>query len=200
MRRAEQMRWLVEHQSSGGSAFASGRSRAPRTTAVLLLLLAAHTLSWVGCGGEDDRASAPVGGGNGDRDGGLDAGDGGGDAADAAPDADDDFGFEELGVPDAAADSGADSRVPELPDEFACGQARWGDGAHCDCGCLVQDPDCDDGEGCTEASCEAAGCDVRHDDTGAAIKPASYTCDDATFDSLDGCDCGCGAIDPDCIG
>jgi hypothetical protein len=164
-------------------------------------VLAVHTLSWVGCGGEDG-APPPPGGGDGDgtRDGGLDAGDGGGDAADAAPDADGDFGFEELGLPDAATDSGADSHVPDPPDEFACGQERWGDGAHCDCGCLVQDPDCVGGEGCTEASCEAAGCDVRHDASGAAIRPDSYTCDEATFDALDGCDCGCGAIDPDCIG
>src|SRR5690349_12338378 len=129
MRRAQQMGWRGEHQSSGEAAFASFRSRAARSTSVLLVLAAVHTLSWVGCGGGDD--TAPVvgqGDGDGDRDGSTDAGDDGGEAADAAPDAD--FGFEELDVPDAAADSGTDSRVPDQPDEFACGEERWGDGAH----------------------------------------------------------------------
>lgn len=161
-------------------------------------MVAVHTLLWVGCDGGEDAPPVAPGGGDGDRDGGLDAGEDGGGAADASPDADDDFGFGELDVPDAGADSGVDARVPDA--EFACGDERWNDGAHCDCGCLVADPDCAAGEGCTEASCEAGGCDVRHDATGAAIRPDDYSCDEATFDALDGCDCGCGAIDPDCIG
>jgi len=163
-------------------------------------LLAFHTLSWVGCAGDEKPSFA---GSPGDRDGGLDAGDvdgGDGDAADAATDADADFGFGELDVPDAGpVDAGTDSRVPEMPDEFSCGEDRWDDGAHCDCGCLVADPDCAGGEGCTAASCEADGCDVRHDEGGAAIRPVAYSCDEATFGTLDGCDCGCDAIDPDCL-
>jgi hypothetical protein len=163
-------------------------------------LLAVHTLSWGGCAGEDGKPPLAPGDGDGDQDGGPDAGDGDGGAADAATDADADFGFGELDVPDAAVDAGTDARMPELPDEFSCGEERWDDGAHCDCGCLVADPDCGEGEGCTAASCEADGCDVRHDASGAAILPDAYSCAEATFDSLDGCDCGCDAIDPDCIG
>jgi hypothetical protein len=164
-----------------------------------LVLVTLLTLFGGACGGDDVVPTTSVG----DADGGArDSGDADGDvmeAADAAADADADFGFGELDAPEPA-DAGTDSTVPDPPAEFSCNEERWGDGAHCDCGCLAEDPDCAGREACTEPSCEADGCDVRHDETGAAIMPADYGCDEATFDSLDGCDCGCGAIDPDCIG
>lgn len=170
----------------------------PAPALSLTLLLG---FGWVGCGGEGSNAPAiSAGGTGGARDGG--AGSGGGDASagDAAvPDADGDLSFDELHVPEPA-DAGTDASTPARPEDFACGEERWGDGAHCDCGCLVADPDCAGRAGCTEPGCEAPGCDVRHDASGAAIRPTAYTCAPSTFDALDGCDCGCGAIDPDCIG
>jgi hypothetical protein len=30
--------------------------------------------------------------------------------------------------------------------------------------------------------------------------PPEWTCDASYYDALDGCDCGCGAVDPDCGG
>jgi len=83
------------------------------------------------------------------------------------------------------------------PGLFTCGPARFGDGRRCDCGCGRADPDCGGG-GCEEAGCDADGCDVRHDATGKALAPAGYVCAASSYGAQDGCDCGCGAIDPDC--
>jgi hypothetical protein len=160
-------------------------------------------LGLAACGGDDAPPAGTVGTGEG---GVRDSGDG--DAPrDAAmdgsePSIDGDFGFEELALPDASdeADAG-DASVPlDPPEEWSCDEARYADGAHCDCGCNTPDPDCADEAACTEGSCEAEGCDVRHDDDGNALRPDAYSCDAETFASLDGCDCGCGAIDPDCVG
>jgi len=166
----------------------------PQLVLIALLALASA------CGG-DDTPMGPPGGGSGsnDNDGGDRDASAADAASDAASDADADFGFEELDVPEPA-DASTDSAIPDPPDELSCHEERWGDGEHCDCGCTVADPDCAGRDACTEPGCDADGCDVRHDESGAAIMPESYTCDEATFDALDGCDCGCGAIDPDCIG
>lgn len=200
MRRAEETRWLVEHRRSGSSAPSRSTTRRALSRSGPLVVALLLTLAWDGCGGDDTGRSSSVGGRNGgsSRDGG--GGEGGTGAVDGGPDAQDpDFGFDELGVPNRV-DAGADSSIPDPPATFNCGAERWGDGAHCDCGCLAADPDCEGREACIEAGCQAADCDVRHDEAGAAIRPDSYTCGASTFDSLDGCDCGCGAIDPDCVG
>jgi hypothetical protein len=80
---------------------------------------------------------------------------------------------------------------------FTCGDEAYADGALCDCGCGAADPDCG-GAGCAEPDCTEAACQVRHDAAGQAIHPAEWTCASAAFDAADGCDCGCGATDPDC--
>lgn len=70
----------------------------------------------------------------------------------------------------------------------------------CDCGCGAPDPDCL-GRGCTTASCRAQSCDRCHDDTNAVIgcqAPVEWLCERGIYYGNDGCDCGCGAIDPDC--
>jgi hypothetical protein len=200
MRRREQTGWLEERRSSGGGASHQRVDRRAQKRVGALVLVTLLTLCWGACADEDGSPSiVRTGDGGGARDGGG-GGVGGSHVVDGGPDASDsDFGFEELDVPDDV-DAGTDSSVPDRPDEFSCGAERWADGAHCDCGCVVADPDCAGREACSEADCEAAGCDVRHDETGAALRPESYSCEAATFDALDGCDCGCGAIDPDCIG
>jgi hypothetical protein len=85
------------------------------------------------------------------------------------------------------------------PGSWTCDAKRYADGSSCDCGCGRRDPDCGDA-GCVEASCSAQGCDVRYDGHGKAIRPDTFTCDTSSYASSDGCDCGCGAPDPDCHG
>lgn len=85
------------------------------------------------------------------------------------------------------------------PGAWTCKAAAFKDGELCHCGCGLADPDCGD-DGCADGDCAADGCDVRHDDEGVAIRPDSWSCPAEDFAAEDGCDCGCGAVDPDCAG
>jgi hypothetical protein len=79
-----------------------------------------------------------------------------------------------------------------------CNLEYYGIDGLCDCGCGMHDPDCGDG-GCTEAGCSGPACEVCHDDTSMAVCD-SWHCDAALFGAggSAACDCGCGALDPDC--
>jgi hypothetical protein len=97
------------------------------------------------------------------------------------------------------------------PDDWTCGpQSRMNDSL-CDCGCGIPDPDCD-GSGCTEPGCRKVACDTRNgcgdfvtadNDDCSSINPSAltqdWTCAWDHYGSGDGCDCGCGTIDPDCL-
>lgn len=91
------------------------------------------------------------------------------------------------------------------PNDWTCDPSEMND-ASCDCGCGIPDPTCHD-EGCTTPGCRTSACDVRHgcgpgvtsaEDTCAGSLPAKWKCPWAKYGSGDGCDCGCGLIDPDC--
>ncbi len=93
----------------------------------------------------------------------------------------------------------AAGRTVPCPGSWTCPPERFADGSRCDCGCGRADPDCGDG-GCGEAGCDAEACELRHDADGDAIRPDAWGCEASRYDSGDGCDCGCGAPDPDCVG
>jgi hypothetical protein len=72
----------------------------------------------------------------------------------------------------------------------------------CDCGCGAADDACG-GSGCSEPGCWRAKCSIRHDASGAVLNDMfppfnGWTCPAAAWGGGDGCDCGCGAVDPDC--
>lgn len=81
------------------------------------------------------------------------------------------------------------------PPEWTCPPGWWNAREGCDCECGARDPDCDVpgqrvyrcGDGQT---CDAAG--HCADGEGAWFCPESY------YGTRDGCDCECGAYDPDC--
>jgi hypothetical protein len=79
----------------------------------------------------------------------------------------------------------------------SCTLEYYGIDGLCDCGCGALDPDCGPDEGCTENGCNAPGCEVCHGNNALAAC-REWTCDEGAFGSGDGCDCGCGARDPDC--
>jgi len=83
-----------------------------------------------------------------------------------------------------------------VPAAWTCNDAFYDDNGGCDCGCGAVDPDCDR-PGQTLYGCPtgATGC---NNDAECSIVPSSWTCTKAFYDALDGCDCGCGAYDPDC--
>ena len=88
------------------------------------------------------------------------------------------------------------------PSEWTCDLMEYGDST-CDCGCGAQDDDCS-GTGCTTPNCVVADCVFCHDNQGrffncdAGAPDPSWTCDPAVWGDTMACDCGCGAMDPDC--
>jgi len=89
---------------------------------------------------------------------------------------------------------------------WTCGFAAYDDGDVCDCGCGVADPDCPDS---SRDSCDASGCGPGHniddDDPTGCVENADlqgarpgWWCPTAWYAADDGCDCGCGLVDPDC--
>jgi hypothetical protein len=106
---------------------------------------------------------------------------------------------EEQGQDDEGDDEGDQDDDDEAP---AC-TSYLGVDDGCDCGC-GEDADCG-GNGCTEPGCDTLSCQYCYDADGEAITclhkqpPAEWTCNAAYFDdTFDDCDCGCGAMDPDC--
>ena len=80
---------------------------------------------------------------------------------------------------------------------WTCEASYFGAGDGCDCGCGALDPDCEDPTqqlfNCAAGElCSAQG----------TCAPASagedWTCEPSYFAANDGCDCSCGAFDPDC--
>ncbi|MBI5510205.1 MAG: hypothetical protein HY903_15720 [Deltaproteobacteria bacterium] len=87
---------------------------------------------------------------------------------------------------------------PPRPSGWTCGSGLWGDGA-CDCGCGVEDYECYLGS-CTTPGCVSNVCDVCHDGPSViACTPGGWLCSQAEFQDFS-CDCGCGIVDPSCIG
>jgi hypothetical protein len=103
------------------------------------------------------------------------------------------------------ADGGAlDDMYPPF-NGWRCPAAAWGGGDGCDCGCGAIDPDCKSSHSCAGALCNASECSKCHDQTGRSVPCAdelasAWTCEAQRYGSGDGCDCGCGAADPDCAG
>ncbi|MBI2897256.1 MAG: hypothetical protein HYY06_27105 [Deltaproteobacteria bacterium] len=87
--------------------------------------------------------------------------------------------------------------------EWTCDPAWEGAGDGCDCGCGRPDPDCGR-EGCEGPDCcgvdACDGCDYCWPTTGVCTEGelAAWTCSPTYFGTGDGCDCGCGIVDPDC--
>jgi hypothetical protein len=92
----------------------------------------------------------------------------------------------------------------QIPAKWTCDGATYGDGT-CNCGCGVVDVDCPDA---TDASCETCdgsscspfgGCAVEPDDNAHCPNPpGAWTCSPRLYHDGVRCDCGCGAVDPDC--
>ncbi|MDD9970757.1 MAG: hypothetical protein OXR73_31260 [Myxococcales bacterium] len=67
----------------------------------------------------------------------------------------------------------------------------------CDCGCREPDPECSGGA-CVGPGCSASACGVCHAADGSSIRCQDWSCSFEQQGGADGCNCGCGAIDPDC--
>ena len=105
-----------------------------------------------------------------------------------------------------------------VPYEWTCDHSYYGTGDGCDCECGAWDPDCEDaslqtyncpspsdvcakaGGGTCQASSSGGYYDFGSDygDYAASNVPSGWTCGASYYDADDGCDCACGAWDPDC--
>jgi hypothetical protein len=68
----------------------------------------------------------------------------------------------------SSSSSGGASSSGGVPAGWVCGPLTFGDGAACDCGCGVVDPDCGV-LGCAEANCTRAACNLCHDAQGREV-------------------------------
>lgn len=103
-----------------------------------------------------------------------------------------------------AGTSAAGGAGTTAPPGWTCEPATYGDGA-CNCGCGVVDSDCPDEkatscEVCDETSCWPLHCDkVEADDNAhCSAPPPAWNCSPRLYRDGARCDCGCGALDPDC--
>jgi len=86
------------------------------------------------------------------------------------------------------------------PTDWTCLPNYYNASDGCDCNCGDIDPDC-----LTEAS-DISGCeDTQGCVAGVCVNlpttvPSTWICESAYYNASDGCDCNCGAIDPDCVG
>jgi len=92
------------------------------------------------------------------------------------------------------------------PSTWTCSTSFYNAGDGCDCGCGAVDPDCADATASSCLWCDNAnscsgvsGCsDISPTDNASCGAPAGWTCNPSYYNAGDGCDCGCGAFDPDC--
>ncbi len=102
--------------------------------------------------------------------------------------------------------SGAGScALSAIPVQWACGTKVYGTGDGCDCGCGALDPDCASASAtacnnCTDSGSCASGCSDISSTNNATCSdvPPGWHCSPVLYNSGDGCDCGCGIVDPDC--
>jgi len=87
-----------------------------------------------------------------------------------------------------------------VPTSWKCHATTYNTSDGCDCDCGAVDPDCatdpDNIFGCSKgfnATCSNSGVCVYE-----KTIPSKWRCDPAQYNSEDGCQCNCGAPDPDC--
>ncbi len=83
-----------------------------------------------------------------------------------------------------------------IPEAWTCQPSRFNNGQQCDCDCGVYDPDCDNPNARVVNCAQDATC--QSDGTCTASIPDEWTCRSRYYGTDDGCDCNCGAFDPDC--
>ena len=130
----------------------------------------------------------------------------------------------DAGMTGSGSGSGSDSGSGCVPRTCAqvgaqCGDTADGCGGSLDCGyCLYGSDRCDDNRcvcqpSCAGTNCGDDGCGGSCGTCGAnetceyygcvwqgagSTPPAAWVCSDALWDAGNGCDCNCGALDPDC--
>ncbi len=95
---------------------------------------------------------------------------------------------------------GADQKCADqaghcVPSGWTCPATKYAAADQCDCGCGAPDPDCA-ASGVATLGC--APTEVCANGVCTSPLPKGWTCPHGQYDDGHHCDCGCGAIDPDC--
>ena len=92
-----------------------------------------------------------------------------------------------------------------VPATWSCDLSAYGSGDGCDCGCGAHDPDCTSSasSACTscndDSACSTSCSQITATNNATCTNvPAAWHCAPGYYGAGDGCDCGCGALDPDC--
>jgi hypothetical protein len=106
----------------------------------------------------------------------------------------------------------AKTQPPSGEGGWTADPSYYGSGDGCDCGHGSWDPDCaipgqvlhncNNGQACVQSGqlgvCQTVVTPAMPDPAPPSTPPAGWTCDPSYYNAGDGCDCGCGAFDPDC--
>jgi len=106
----------------------------------------------------------------------------------------------------------AKMQPPSGGDGWTVDPSYYGAGDGCDCGSGSWDPDCavpgqvlhgcNNGQTCVQSGqagvCQTVMTPSMPDPAPPSTPPAGWTCSPSYYDANDGCDCKCGAFDPDC--
>jgi len=84
------------------------------------------------------------------------------------------------------------------PAEWTCDVTLYSALDGCDCGCGAHDPDCDDPTATVFGCLTGDTCSETDTCMGNGAIPAGWTCAADHYAMKDGCNCKCGAYDPDC--
>ena len=116
------------------------------------------------------------------------------------------YGCEEYELFNECSEGQCVGEPKEVPDGWSCSRSYYNANDGCDCQCGAHDPDCDAGfdpnvapedfliYGCPVTNsfiCNQGNCWYRY-------IPTEWTCTPSAYGTNDGCNCECGAIDPDC--
>lgn len=119
-----------------------------------------------------------------------------------------------LPVKESRGKPGGKADGANAPAGWDCAPSYYDRNDGCDCGCGIIDPDCSNGgeEACDYEWCPTAvsldpnqnwQCESESDDgqeeAGSPSVPDAWSCSVGFYGTDDGCDCGCGVHDPDCV-
>lgn len=98
-------------------------------------------------------------------------------------------------APESGCTAEGKCQIP-IPESWICLRDYYAAGDDCDCDCGAYDPDCDDPQQRVVNCARGSAC--NDDGTCEVSIPPTWVCSNRWYAAQDGCDCDCGAIDPDC--
>jgi len=84
-----------------------------------------------------------------------------------------------------------------VPDNWECEPDSYNSSDACDCNCGIYDPDCNNAS-LDIFNCPSGEICLPNGNCSNNVVPSAWVCKREYYNAKDGCDCNCGAPDPDC--